>query len=91
MEVNSNPSTFRIWKENKYGFFIGMIFHYLQIQFFATSINVQSQTHCNANVPHAQAHHLTKLYREGCLKEALHILNITNDHVQNYLTYVCLL
>ena len=79
-------------------FFIGTIFHHLQLQLFDTSISVQSQTHYNANVLHAQAHHLTTLCNEGRLKEALHILNITDNHVQNSynhvqnsLTYVCLL
>ena len=72
-------------------FFIGTIFHHLQLQLFATSISVQTQTHCNANVHHAQAHRLTTLCNEGRLKEALHILNIIDNHVQNSLTYVCLL
>ena len=71
--------------------FVGMIFHPLQLRLFATSISVQSQTHCNANARHAQAHHLTALCTEGRLKEALHILNITDNYVHNSHTCVCLL
>ena len=71
--------------------FVGMIFHPLQLRLFATSISVQSQTHCNANARHAQAHHLIVLCTKGHLKEALHILNIIDNYVHNSYTCVYLL
>ena len=72
-------------------FFVGTIFHPLQLRLFATSISVQSQTHCNANARHAQAHHLIALYTKGRLKEVMHILIITDNYVHNSYTCVYLL
>ena len=82
-EVNPIPTTFRIWKENEYGFV------HLDDLSPPSTLILCYWYHCSNT--HAQAYHLTTLFNKGCLKETLHILNITGNNVHNSHAYVSLL